>query len=211
MGRSWGVRSSGPCRIENSGNSRSIPRRTADEDENLVGAGSLVRGQPISRFFETLEYRVTNPEGDLPEVPGRRPNGGVSGACANTPSRQRSRGCREADAEGRTVRATTEQAKAGKGKAPGRRKPRRARRTKARRDAESSPQRDRGSKPLQRGRAGPAVRAAAAITDGPSMIRIDGTSEREPDDNRTHALKPKGQGGRYGPGRREPPNGDAVR
>jgi len=33
----------------------------------------------------------------------------------------------------------------------------------------------------------------------------------EPDDNRITALKPKGQGGRCGPGRREPPNGDAVR
>jgi len=66
-----------------------------DEDEDLEGAGSLERGQPSSRFFETLEYRVTNPEGGLPEVPGRRPNGGISGACANTPSRLRSRGRRE--------------------------------------------------------------------------------------------------------------------
>jgi len=108
-------------------------------------------------------------------------------------------------------RATAEQVKAGKGKAPGRKKPRRARRTKARRDAESSPQRDRGSKPLQRGRAGPSVRAAAAITDGPSMIRNVGNSDRNTSDNRTSALKPKGEGGRYGPGRREPPNGESVR
>lgn len=93
-------------------------------------------------------------------------------------------------------RATTEQAKAGKGKAPGREKPRRARRTKGRRDAESSPQRDRGSKPLQRGRAGPSVRTAAVITDGPSMIRNAGNSARSTGDNRTNALKPKGQGGR---------------
>jgi hypothetical protein len=56
----------------------------SDEDENLGGAGSLERGQPISRFFETLEYRGTNPEGDIPEVPERRPNGGVPITCANT-------------------------------------------------------------------------------------------------------------------------------
>jgi len=86
------------------------------------------------------------------------------------------------DAEGRTVRATTEQAKAGKGRAPGRKKPRRARRAKACRDAESPSQRDRGRKSLQRGRAGPAVRNAAAITNGPSRIRIAGASERITDD-----------------------------
>ncbi len=154
-----------------------------DEDEDLEGAGILERGQPISRLFETLEYRVTDPEGDLPEVPGRRPNGGVSGACANTPSMQRSRGCREADAEGRSVRAATEQAKTGKGKAPGREKPRRARRAKACRNAESSSQRDRGIKSLQRGRAGPTVRNAAVSTIGPSTIRFVGTSARRTDDN----------------------------
>jgi hypothetical protein len=108
-------------------------------------------------------------------------------------------------------KATTEQAKAGKGKAPGREKPRRARRAKDRRDAESSPQRDRGRKPLQRGRAGPTVRTAAVITDGPSMIRNVGNSDRNTGDNRTSAPRPKGEGGRRGPGRREPPGGEAVR
>jgi len=83
----------------------------------------------------------------------------------------RSRGCdpgdaARADAEGRTVGATSDQAKAGKGRAPGREKPRRARRAKDRRDAESPPQRDKGRKPLKRGRTGPEVRIAAAITTG---------------------------------------------
>jgi len=43
--------------------------------------------------------------------------------------------------------------------------------TANRRDAEPASQRDKGRKPLKRGRAGPAVRTAPAITDGPSMIR----------------------------------------
>jgi len=68
----------------------------------------------------------------------------------------------------------------GRGKPQGGRKPRRARRAKACRDAESSSQRDRGSKSLQRGRTGPAVRDAAAITNGPSMIRIAGNAKGFP-------------------------------
>jgi hypothetical protein len=36
-----------------------------DEDENLVGAGSLGRGEPTYQFFDTLEYRVGNPEREL--------------------------------------------------------------------------------------------------------------------------------------------------
>ena len=36
-----------------------------DEDENLVGAGSLGRGKPTYRFFDTLEYRVGNPDREL--------------------------------------------------------------------------------------------------------------------------------------------------
>ena len=96
----------------------------------------------------------------------------------------RRRGCdpgdaARADTEGCTARATTEQAKAGKEKAPGRTKPRRARRAKDRRDAESPSQRARGMKPLKRGRAGPAVRNAAAIANGPSMIRNVGNSFAE--------------------------------
>jgi hypothetical protein len=69
-----------------------------------------------------------------------------------------------------------------------------------RRDAELPPQRDGGRKPLQRGRAGPAVRTAAAITDGPSRIRdardSRGSTRRPPH----HALKPKGDGAGCGPG-----------
>jgi len=68
----------------------------------------------------------------------------------------------------------------GRRKPQGGRKPRRARRAKACRDAESPPQRDRGSKSLQRGRTGPAVRNAAAITNGPSMIRIAGNAKGFP-------------------------------
>jgi len=69
-----------------------------------------------------------------------------------------------------------------------------------RRDADSASQRDGGRKPLQRGRAGPDVRAAAAIADGPSRIRdardSAGNTRRPPH----HALKPKGDGAGYGPG-----------
>lgn len=67
--------------------------------------------------------------------------------------------------------AATEQAKTGKGKAPGRRKPRKAGRARACRNAESSCQRGEGIKPLQRGRSGPVVRHAAAFNGGPSRIR----------------------------------------
>jgi len=116
-----------------------------------------------------------------------------------------------ADAEGRAADAVPDQAKAGKGKAPGRMKPKRARGTKACRDAESSSQRDGGRKPLQRGRAGPAVRIAAAITNGPSMIRIVPQSGRIAGRQLRNALKPKGQGGKRGPGRREPPDGNTGR
>jgi hypothetical protein len=133
-------------------------RDRRDEDENLGGAGNLERGEPISRFFETLEYRVTNPEGDLPEVPGRRPNGGVPVACANTSPGQRCRGsreCRRRRAHGGCGFRTGQGREGG---APGRKKPRRARMSSDRRDAESTPQRDAGIKPLQRGRAGPEVR-----------------------------------------------------
>jgi hypothetical protein len=42
----------------------SLPAET-DEDENLVGAGSLGRGEPTYQFFDTLEYRVGNPEREL--------------------------------------------------------------------------------------------------------------------------------------------------
>jgi hypothetical protein len=51
-----------------------------EEDANLEGAGSLERGQPTFRFFETLEYREQNLRWDYPEVPERRaertPGGG---------------------------------------------------------------------------------------------------------------------------------------
>jgi hypothetical protein len=70
------------------------PEPKADEEKNLGGAGSLERGKPISRFFETLEYRGTNPEGDIPEVPERRPNGGVPTAGASRRPGQGSRGRR---------------------------------------------------------------------------------------------------------------------
>ena len=48
-----------------------------------------------------------------------------------------------------------------------------------RRDADPTPQRDKGSNPLQRGRTGPEVRNAAAITDGPSTIRDARDSKEE--------------------------------
>jgi len=117
----------------------------------------------------------------------------------------RRRGCdpgaaARADAEGRTVRATTDEAKTGKGNAPGRKKPRRARMTEIRRDAEPTSQRDRGRKPLQRGRAGPAVRTAAAITDGPLMIRDARDSTRDTRRPPHQAPMSKGDGTGYGPG-----------
>jgi len=57
------------------------------------------------------------------------------------------------------MRATTEEVKAGKGKAPGRVKPRRAGMAADRRNAEPSSQRDKGRKPLKLGRAGLMVRS----------------------------------------------------
>jgi hypothetical protein len=63
-----------------------------------------------------------------------------------------------------TVLTMTEQANAGKGRAPGRPKPRRVGTKTGRRDAESTSQRDGGKKPLKRGRTGPQARNAATIT-----------------------------------------------
>jgi hypothetical protein len=69
-----------------------------------------------------------------------------------------------------------------------------------RRDADPTPQRDKGSNPLQRGRTGREVRNAAAITDGPSTIRDARDSTRNTRRPPHHALKPKGDGAGYGPG-----------
>jgi hypothetical protein len=59
---------------------RNLDGNVRDEDTNLEGAGSLERGQPTFRFFETLEYREQNLRWDYPEVPERRaertPGGG---------------------------------------------------------------------------------------------------------------------------------------
>jgi len=72
--------------------------------------------------------------------------------------------------------------------------------TENRRDAGPTSQRDKGRKPLKRGRAGPAVRTAAAITDGPLTIRDARDSTRNTRRPPHRVPKPKGGGSGYGPG-----------
>jgi len=75
-----------------------------------------------------------------------------------------------------------------------------------RRDADPASQRDGGSKPLQRGRAG-STSGAAASTDGPSRIRDVRDSARDTRRPPRPALKPKGDGARHGPGETRPARG----
>jgi len=170
-----------------------------DEDENLGGAGSLERGQPNSRFFETLEYRVTNPEGDLPEVPERRPIGGARGTCASTWFELRSRGFRphrrrEAHGQRTPIRPRPGRGEPQGGRSPG--EPEYPRPAEMRsRDSNAT----RGSNPWSE--AAPDRRPdRGGDHNGPSVIRdardLEGGTRRPPG----HAPKPKGDGAGPGPG-----------
>ena len=150
----WSVRKMGIGRsVRHLSHLGETPGDRRDEDRNLVGAGNLGRGEPNSRFFETLEYREGTQEGNLTRTarkesrttqdaePGDRggSGGGVAGGI----------GRREVSAGSRSLWRL----EAGRGKAPGRMKPRRAGATPRRRDAEADAPTGRGMKPLKRGHA----------------------------------------------------------
>ena len=161
---------------------RGQPERTADEDENLGGAGSLERGKPILRFFDTQEQREPTRKRDCPELQVRRTGG-----------RLRTNPFGGTDAG----RASVDPRPA-EGRAPGRRKPRRAgrrakeksprgfpigrgdetpgARPRPRKRAEANRQRGGGRREASRS---PTDQALEGGTPGARLVETPGRSRRE--------------------------------
>jgi hypothetical protein len=154
---------------------RGVRTRRADEDENLGGAGSLERGQPILRFFDTQEQREPTRKRDCPELQVR-----------STGGRRRAHPARGTQAD-----RGSDGARPAEGRAPGRRKPRRAGSAREGEIPTRPPHRPEGSSPCSEA---PAAKA-------------DGRQSQEGRGRREAARSPA----RAGPGGRNPgsaPGGD---